>query len=364
MATHKRSGPSDEELLELHEEFGGNISAIAYHLNRPRQTVAHWYNNQLGVTGDGIPGPNSGEKLKEILDSRKGEFEFPDFEDKDVEVDKILDYMSGHFKALHHRKTSWKWFPIKMNIDGPIGLSFIGDPHLGDNGCNVPLVRDHVDILSNTEALYAINIGDTANNWLSGSRLEKLYAKQDSSRETERKLADWFLNDAGINWLVWLMGNHDMWGEFSEILRGYNIKKIPMEDWQAQFKLVFPNGKECKIWAAHDFKGHSMWNSLHGPQKAAHLKAQAHIYAAGHTHNWAMHQEESASRDFTYWLIRSRGYKFVDEYADLLGHFPQQEGASITAIIDPEAKSMAGFVQCYADMEHASDYLSWLRARR
>ena len=159
-----------------------------------------------------------------------------------------------------------------------------------------------------------------------------------------------------------MLGNHDLWGEFSEILRAYNINCIPMEDWQAQFKLVFPNGRECKIWAAHDFKGHSMWNSLHGPQKAAHLKESANIFACGHTHNWAIHHEESASRQFSYWLVRSRGYKYVDEYAEILGHFPQQEGASITAVIDPESESEAGFVQCFADMDKAVKYLHALRA--
>ena len=104
-----------------------------------------------------------------------------------------------------------------------------------------------------------------------------------------------------------------------------------------------------------------MWNSMHGAQRAAKMQSEAHIYAAGHTHNWAIHQEESASKDFTYWLIRSRGYKFIDDYADKLGHFPQREGASITCIIDPESRSEAGFIQAFADMDAAVDYLNWAR---
>ena len=76
-----------------------------------------------------------------------------------------------------------------------------------------------------------------------------------------------------------------------------------------------------------------------------------------------MHQEESASKQFVYWLARARGYKYIDHFGELLGHAPQQEGATITAIINPEAKSMSGLMQCYADLDEAVDYLKFLRSR-
>ena len=136
----------------------------------------------------------------------------------------------------------------------------------------------------------------------------------------------------------------------------------PMEDWSARIKLEFPNGRIGKVHAAHNFKGHSQWNTLHGLQKAAHMKEDADLYVAGHTHNWALHQEESASRDFTYWLARCRGYKFLDEYADVLGYLPQQGGASIVSVFDPNAEG-SGFVQCFADVASAARYLTWLRSQ-
>jgi hypothetical protein len=93
------------------------------------------------------------------------------------------------------------------------------------------------------------------------------------------------------------------------------------------------------------------------------MKDTAHIYVAGHIHQWGMHQEESPEREFVYWLIRARGYKFIDHFAHRLGHESQQEGAAITAIINPDADSMSGMVQCYADMDAAADYLNWLRSK-
>lgn len=285
----------------------------------------------------------------------------PEFPDDDISVDEIRATMVKRFEKRQAYHKAKKWFPVKVNIEGPIGVTFWGDPHVDDDGCNWPLLNHHCELHRKTEALFSVNIGDTVNNW--AERLVRLYANQETSAKTARKLAEWFLTDAGIRWLCILWGNHDLWTLFTEVMRASNAARVPMEDWQARFRLVFPGGREIKIWASHDFSGNSMWNSLHGPQKAAHTKSEADIYACGHTHNWAMHQEESASRDFTYWLIRSRGYKFIDDYAERLGHFPQNEGASITCIINPDARSEAGLVQAFADMDAATDYLKFLRRK-
>lgn len=291
----------------------------------------------------------------------KGGVSLPDFPDDDIPIDEIRQIMAKRFEKRHAHHKAKDWYSVKVKLKGPIGITFWGDPHVDDDGCHWTLLEHHCDLHRGTEGLYSVNIGDTINNW--AGRLEKLYAAQETSHKTAKKLARWFLVESGIKWICWLSGNHDLWTDFPEWLRAHNVARVPLEDWQARFKLAFPNGREVKIWAAHDFSGNSQWNSLHGLQKAAHTKAEAHIYAAGHTHNWAVHQEESGSRDFVYWLIRSRGYKFIDDYALKLGHFPQEEGASITCIINPDAKTESGLVQAYADMDAATDYLKFLRRR-
>jgi len=285
----------------------------------------------------------------------------PEFPEDDLPVRDLIEINKKRFVKREAHATARKWFPIKVNVAGPIGVSFFGDPHVDNNGCNWPLLDHHCDLHRKNDALFAVNIGDTTDNWM--GRLLRLAAKSDTSQSSARKLAKWLLLDSGVTWLANLFGNHDDWNDGAAILEAMAGHVVPMHDWQAQFRLVFPKGRECRVWAAHNFAGHSMWNTLHGPQKAAHTKDAADIYAAGHTHNWAVHQEESASKGFVYWLIRSRGYKFIDDHAEKLGHAGQQEGAAITAIIDPEAKSMAGFVQCFADMDEAVDYLRFRRKR-
>lgn len=284
--------------------------------------------------------------------------ELPVFPDDDLPITEIIDSMAKRFEKRAQFQKALKWFPIKVKENKPVGIVFVGDPHLDDDGCNWPLLKKHIEVM-NEPGVYAVNIGDTTNNWM--GRLLAQFANQETSQKTAQKLAKWFLTESGIKWIAWLMGNHDAWNDGAAILRGMNVARVPMTDWQAQFKLVFPNDWECRIWAAHDFAGHSMWNTLHGSQKAAHTKDWAHIYPSGHKHNWALHQEESASRDFTYWLVRTRGYKFIDAHAEKFGHQSQQFGASILAVIDPNGKDDVTRVQCFADVEQGAEYLKWLR---
>lgn len=289
-------------------------------------------------------------------ESRDEKVELPEFPDDDLPIEEIIEGMSKRYKKREAYQQSLKWFPIKMR-EAPIGLVFVGDPHLDDDGCSWPLLSKHIEVMKRPNT-YAVNIGDTTNNWM--GRLLGQFANQETSQKTARKLARWFMRDSGIRWLAWLLGNHDAWNDGSAILREMNVYHVPMVDWQAQFKLIFKDW-ECRIWAAHDFPGNSMWNTLHASQKAAHMKDWAHIYVSGHKHNWALHQEESASKEFVYWLARTRGYKFIDSHAERMGHQSQQFGASIMAVINPMAAGDVTRVQCFADLEQGADYLDYLR---
>lgn len=288
--------------------------------------------------------------------------QLPQFPDDDIPVEDILNTMERRFKKRHSAKIARDWYKVKIKNDNrAIGLCFVGDPHIDSNGCNIELLRRDVSLMKQP-GFFGVNIGDTTDGDWPG-RLMRLHAKSDQSMETARRLAEWFLNDT-VEWLAWIMGNHDLWGADSDLLKAKNIKNIPMSDWAAKWQIEFDNGRRCKIVSSHDFAGRSIWNSLHSNQRAATTTVEAHIFASGHTHNWAIHQEENAHREFVYWLIRSRGYKFIDEYGERLGHASQQHGATICAVIDPLAKSEATFVQCFSDLAEASEYLIWKRSKK
>jgi hypothetical protein len=282
----------------------------------------------------------------------------PDFPDDDIAPEKIIDLMCQRYSKRAEHKASKKWFRIQMPDDKPFALWWWGDPHLDSNGTDWPLLKKHAE-LAKADNVYSINLGDTLDNWPHASRLIRLYAHSDTSVETARKLAKWFLRDSGIRWLVWLFGNHDSWGGHvgTDWLKEVGGTGIAMEDWGAKFVLACPGGAEFKIHAAHDFPGHSMWNPTHGGQRKAYMGETADIYACGHRHNWALHKEEHAERGHTYSILRARGYKAIDDHAERLGYGQQLHGASVVSVFVPDAGRHYNF-------EHPEDGILFLKALR
>ena len=193
---------------------------------------------------------------KEIEERKKEEIELPVFPEDDIPVSDILDTMERRFEKRANAAAARKWFTIKVKNSEPMGLCFIGDPHIDSNGCNIPLLRRDIKLMQQP-GMFCVNMGDTTDGDWPG-RLMRLHAQSDQSITTARRLADWFLNHTNLKWQAILIGNHDARGEGAEILRRMNVQKIPMMDWSAHWKVKFSNDRECKIICAHDFPGHSM----------------------------------------------------------------------------------------------------------
>jgi hypothetical protein len=349
---------TDPELVKQTADIYAQLKSqrnTAKHMGISRSTVQ----NRLQIFREQRLQPNA---TPEVL--------HPDIPDPHLPVEELLDQAEARYKQLAKHAEAVKWFNITLTINGPVGVSFFGDPHIDDAGCDLTTLRHHCELHKKTEGLYAINDGDTTNNWV--GRLGRLFAEQDASQDTARRFAYWLMSDSGVTWIAWILGNHDLWNEGKEIMERMNAQRIALRhekfpgmqvsEWQARFNLVFPNGRKCPIWMSHDFPGHSMYNPLHGPLKAAMMRDRAAIYACGHKHNWGMFNLELPGTEHTFWLIRSKGYKRLDQHASKMGHDDQQSGASITAIIDPEA-SENNMVQCFHDMDLAADFLNFQRRK-
>jgi hypothetical protein len=285
---------------------------------------------------------------------------FPDLPSSELPPEQLIEQACKRFEGHLNAREARRWMEIKIKSNKPIGVAFVGDPHIDNNGCNWPLLRRDIKILEETEGLYATNLGDITDNWV--GRLVRLYADQEMSKKQAWKLAKYLLKDCNIKWLCHIIGNHDAWNDGPYLIKANARPMVPVEDWQSRFQIVFPNDTRVRVHAAHDFPGNSIWNPQHGPQKASMLLEQADIYACGHKHNWAINEGENAQRDFVYWLIRARGYKFIDSYADQLGYGSQKFGATITAIIDPMSEGPKR-IRCFPDLEEAAEFLTWKRAR-
>lgn len=287
--------------------------------------------------------------------------ETPSFPDDDLSAEEILDHLEATFEQQQKHAQALHWFKIKAPDNLPIAVAWVGDPHIGSPGCNIKLLRRDVDILASTPGFRAVNMGDTADNW--GGRLIRLYSESNTSRKRERKLAQWFLQESGVPWWLWLEGNHDaMDGAFTAHLRAINANLVPMVDWRARFRIAFPNGREVRVDAAHNHKGHSQYNPLHGQKRAALFDEEADLYVGAHHHDWGCHQEELAGgRVVTF--VRARGYKFLDTFAHRHGFHEHQSGATVVTIFNPDAKNPASLIRPIPDIEEAADYLTWLRKK-
>ena len=280
--------------------------------------------------------------------------------DSDVEIEDVIGMMRRRFVKRYEYTKAKRWREFSVPTSGPYALMLFGDPHIDDDGCNWELLHSHCELAARTKHLYAVSIGDVTNNWT--GRLAALYAQQETSVTTARKLIKWLMTESGVPWWLWIHGNHDAWSDGIPIIEGMNVNQIVMEDWSAKVTLASPNGHKLRLWATHNFKGHSMWNKLHGAKRAAQMSDWAHLYVAGHHHNWALHQEEHDERNFTYWLARVRGYKFIDSYADHHGFGHQNNGASILAVIDPTADKLNA-VTCFADPFEGVEFLAYKRRK-
>lgn len=357
-----RFGTQPSPTMKVAEELGRSNKWVQHRIRVGR--VRYGLGDHLPVTygvKDTAPTAQRQIALGENLGATPEEARpaLPNFPEGDLSAPEIIEQLKRRMTLRMAAKEARRWFRIEMPDDLPFAIMWWGDPHLDSNGCNWPLLETHAKIAATEPAVYSVNVGDTLDNWPNGSRLIRLYAHSDQSVETAHTLARWFLSEAGIRWLVILLGNHDMWpGHTSaEWMREIAGQRVVMERWGAQFVLACPSGREFRIWAAHNFPGHSMWNPLHGPSRAQKMQDDAQVYVCGHLHNWAIQRTEAAMRGYSFSLIRTRGYKYLDEHAEMLGHAPQEHGASVLTVFDPETGR-------HVDFEHVEDGVRYLRALR
>jgi hypothetical protein len=289
--------------------------------------------------------------------------ERPNLPSGDVPIGDLIEGLTQRSDRLLAAHSARSWFKINVRAKGPFGVAWLGDPHMDSPGCNWRLLRRDIDIIKRTEGLFAANCGDSIDNWC--GRLIALKGKSFVTDEEAWRLVEWLIQEIGeANWLLWLLGNHDSWNGTEHLWKRVCKNLIHMADWQARFEIVPPNGRGCKVWAAHSFNGHSMWNPLHGGQRAAKFSGgKANLLIQGHHHEWALFSTENHDSKSIYWLAKARGYKFADDYGEHHGYFPQDGGASIVSVIDPDSPTEAGFVQCFPDLEAGADYLAFKRRK-
>ena len=243
---------------------------------------------------------------------------------------------------------------IKNLPTRPVGILNLGDPHLDDNNCNWPMLRSIINSIKGVDDVYGGNIGDTINNWV--GRLAALYAKQSTTFEEALELSQWFANS--LDWLYWVMGNHDHWNQGSLILK-YLLREATVDviaDHESKIILRFENDVDVKFYVRHDWKGRSMYNVVHGLVKDHVMGSRwADICIGGHLHVWGLWQSETPD-GVPRIAARIRGFKYYDDFALEKGFYNYKFGAAMLTIVDPLAP-ITERIKCYWDVPYGVSVL-------
>lgn len=318
-----------------------SVSEMSKELNVSEKTVRR----RLKILGLRLP-----TQIAQSNEPHPKEITYPTLPEDDIPTLEIINMMKTRHLKRKGAEESRRQQVIRLNHSEPVVIALVGDPHLDDDGCDWTRLEADIELM-NRPYVYAVNVGDTTNNWT--GKLMRLFAHQETSQKTARKLAKWFLTESGIKWLVWVLGNHDEWESGGTILRLMNTTGIVMEDWSARFRLGFKNGIEVPFWVAHDFPGHSQWNKMHGLMKAAMMRGGAGVYAAGHRHDPAIHWEPIPDQEASFWALRSRGYKIIDHYATVRGYPSHDDGHTTAVVIDPREKNGYNLITGFKDLRNA-----------
>jgi UDP-2,3-diacylglucosamine pyrophosphatase LpxH len=276
-----------------------------------------------------------------------------------MDVQALVEERKRKFQMLKEHNDQSRVTRVKVNIDGPIGIGWMGDPHVDDDGTDIDLLFRHAELFDGrVEGLFGACIGDVWNNWV--GRLARLWAEQSTSASEARALMTEYLNM--VDWLIFIAGNHDMWQNYDILEHLLNNSAAVARPTRARVILEFPNVREVKIYASHDFKGRSQWSPSFGPAKKAQLHQWADIYIAGHIHDAAY--QHGFHPDGRMWhAVRMASYKKVDEYVEQLDLEPSPGYECPVCIIDPHATSDLNLIRWEWDPFEAAQRLKWMRGK-
>jgi hypothetical protein len=352
-----QSKASDDQILKSLQEANGIRAIVAAKFKMNERTLQMRL-KKMKDKGYVIP-ESTYQPGRQVVD--KGDYEFTALPDDDVPIEELIAQRKRKFQHKREHEEASKLIPIKVKMDGAIGILHFGDPHVDDDGCDIEAIERHTDLVNRTEGLFAANVGDTTNNWC--GRLARLYADQTTSAAQAWKIAEWFINRC--NWLYMIGGNHDLWSGSGDPLRWIAKQQDALyKSSEARLALRFPNGLEVRVNARHDHSGSSIWNPAHGPMKAALMGTRDHLYVAGHKHESAYSVLKDAISGITMHACKVASYKIYDRYAKERGFRDNCLSPCALTTINPALPAdHPDLVKVWWDPEEGADYLTFLRRR-
>jgi hypothetical protein len=330
------------------EEIG--LRATCRETGIPYATMHLWYGKRAAILGQIKTVEGNGFAVEKPVD--------------EIDLDELIARRKQQFSRKARLEDAGKLINVRVRLDGPIGLVHLGDPHVDDDGTDIAALERHCGIVRATKGMFVGNVGDTTNNWI--GRLARLYAQQSTTAREAWALAEWLFEMIGDKAIYLVGGNHDAWsgdGDPLSWIARQHTRAAANQSSEVRIALKFPKGRDVRVNARHDFKGHSLYNPAHGAMKSLLQGVRDHIAVCGHKHTSGYGVLKDPDTGMVGHAIQVAAYKIIDRYAREGGFRDQHISPCAVTVINPLATHEANVVQLFWEPEIAADYLTFLRRR-
>jgi len=288
-------------------------------------------------------------------------FETPDLPTGEVPVETLIAEHKLRFNCKAEAEAARLLIPVKIKLDGPVGLWLCGDWHVDGDGTDLAWLENDLRLVDSTQGMFASFLGDARNAWV--GHLTRLYAEDGTSARDAVRLMKYYIELT--DWLFVALGNHDLWSgatePLTEVLSRTRSICLPVA---VRMGLQFPNGRVIKVNARHDYTGTSQWNPSHAVMKAAQMGWRDNILTCGHKHKSGYGALKDPATKIISHCAQVASYKLYDMFARDKG-FPDQFIAPYSVfIIDPNATNERDLIQHTWSLEYACDYLNFRRRQK
>mgnify|MGYP001594673590 CR=1 FL=1 len=309
------------------------------------------------------------DRIKKIVEKRQSLSYFipPEVPNITRDPKTIIALAAQHQKRVQAHFYAKQHCVIPITVEGPFGVAVIPDQHLDNPGTDIALAFQHVELIAKTEGLYAIEVGDSIDNFLVGKHAEARADHVITQTEAWR-MTEYYHQIIGPKLLAALSGNHLDWtkqfggvNHFQELLRLNGIHALYDAD-ELFFSIQSPNGRKWKYGMRHFFQGGSLWNSAHSIARYAmsHAYRNEDVIVAGHKHVAGYNLLETRGQIVHCVQVGSYKNRDFDDYCRTKGFMAQHPFMCPVMIHDPDT----GETDFFKSVERAIPILQSLRSRK
>jgi UDP-2,3-diacylglucosamine pyrophosphatase LpxH len=312
---------------------------------------------------------NEGKTKKEILQSlpisertyyywkKKLSYNVPEIP-KDRGIKEVIKLKKEIFKNISKKENYYKEVPVKFESAKPIGLLFMGDPHIDNPATDLSLFETHLNLAKSNEDVYVLGMGDYLDNWV--GYLSKMFNEQHITFEEGIELIKYYFKN--VPFLAMILGNHDLWERmgyfFKEI---FDDQTIIGED--IRLKLQWQDCDPVFIHIRHAFKGKSQYNPAFPLVKQAVFNYREDIIAMGHMHQTGYQIYPQPEGYISHCFVVG-SYKRYDNYGKSLMTHETNLAPAIFVTIEPyQEKTKLDRIKVFFDVFEGINYLNYLKKK-